>query len=572
MPRGSWPGIAALALATLFALSTGVSRAADVDVAQVQRGIRTLVGGASSLGAQRARERSLAAATERSYEPGGYAPLWFTSAGAGPVVASAIAELAAAPSRGLDARDYATEWLADETRAIAEGRTGADRIARVDVAITKALLGYLTDLHDGRVAPVASGFRIDARDVRFDAAELLRDALATGRVRAAIAAAEPSLPAYERLKGALARYRDLAGGSWPPLPEPPPGTTKIVPGASYAGAYALRERLVLLGDLSADPRPAPSPRYDATLVVAVKRFQARHGLAEDGIVGRETRRELDVPPARRARQIELALERLRWLPPLPPGPVIAINVPSYRLWAFDAPWAPGASPLAMRVIVGRASAAMQTPIFASAMRAIEFSPYWNVPQSIVRNEILPQLRHDAEHLAREEMEIVGDGAAVSPPAPLDATTLARLASGELRIRQRPGPKNALGGIKFVLPNAMSIYLHGTPAQELFRSTRRDFSHGCIRVEDPLALAGFALRDRPEWTPERMREAMTTREPLTVPLPWPIAVLIFYTTAIVDGAGRALFLPDVYGYDARLERALRARAATSGPMASMPAVK
>jgi murein L,D-transpeptidase YcbB/YkuD len=387
---------------------------------------------------------------------------------------------------------------------------------------------------------------------------------------AAIAAAEPALPAYERLKGVLARYRDLAGGPWPPLPEPSPGTTQIVPGAAYAGAYALRERLVLLGDLSADAPPAPSPRYDATLVAAVKRFQARHGLVEDGIVGRETRRALDVPPATRVRQIELALERLRWLPPLRSGPVIAINVPSYRLWAFDAPLAPGAPALAMRVIVGRASAAMQTPIFASAMRSVEFSPYWNVPQSIVRNEILPKLRHDARYLAREDMEIVGNGTSASPP--IDEATFARLASGELRIRQRPGPKNALGGIKFVLPNAMSIYLHGTPAQELFRSTRRDFSHGCIRVEDPLALAGFALRDRPEWTPERTREATTTGEPLTVPLPGPIAVLIFYTTAIVDGAGRALFLPDVYGYDARLDRALRARTATFATMAPMPVVR
>lgn len=558
--------MAALALAAL-APSIGSAEAGELDVAAIRSGIRALAARPTS------QTRSLPAALGRAYVPVGYAPLWFTSAGARPELASALAQLAAAPSRGLDPRDYATAWLAGEIRAIADGKADPARVARADVGVTGALLAYLADLHDGRVPPSASAFRIEARDAPFDTVELLRDALARGGIAEAIASAAPPLPAYARLEATLGRYRALAALPWPPLPGPQRGATKVMPGSPYAGADALRGRLRLLGDLDPDAPPAAGERYDATLVVAVQRFQARHGLVEDGVLGRDTKRELDVSPERRVRQIELSLERLRWLSRLRPGPVVAINVPSYRLWAFDAPLAAGASPLAMRVIVGQAAAALRTPIFASAMRAIEFSPYWNVPRSILRNEILPRLGHDPRYLEREEMEIVpvADGAA-TPTSRVDAATLARLARGELRIRQRPGPRNALGGIKFVLPNAMSIYLHGTPAQELFRRSRRDVSHGCIRVEEPLALARFVLRGRPEWTAERMREAMTAGEPVTVALPEPIPVLIFYTTAIVDGTGRALFLPDVYGYDARLERALRARPPPLASIATVPATR
>jgi murein L,D-transpeptidase YcbB/YkuD len=209
----------------------------------------------------------------------------------------------------------------------------------------------------------------------------------------------------------------------------------------------------------------------------------------------------------------------------------------------------------MPVIVGRAMRG-ETPMFIGEMRYVEFSPYWNVPPSILRNELLPQLTRDPSLLQREDMEFVSTRGGGSARATLDEAALAGLRSGELRLRQRPGPKNALGGVKFVLPNTMDVYLHGTPAQALFERTRRDFSHGCIRVREPAALAGFVLRGQPEWTPAQIDAAMVSGTNRIVKLAAPIPVVVFYTTAIVDTRGHALFLPDVYGHDRKLANALR----------------
>ena len=296
-------------------------------------------------------------------------------------------------------------------------------------------------------------------------------------------------------------------------------------------------------------------RYTGTIAAGVARFQARHGLTEDGVLGAQTIAALGVPLAARVTQIELALERMRWLPAFDGGRAIAINVPSFQLWAFADARDTGRATLSMPVIVGKA-VQHETPIFIGEMRAVEFSPYWNVPRNILRHETLPRLARDPGYLQREDMELVGtrgDGRVLTQ---VDAASLEALRAGELRVRQRPGAKNALGEVKFVLPNTMEIYLHGTPARELFERTRRDFSHGCIRVRDPAALAAFVLQEKAEWSAEAIAAAMASGRNRTVPLDAPIPVVVFYTTAIVDAAGRALFLPDVYGHDRRLLEALR----------------
>src|SRR5207248_3265601 len=273
-------------------------------------------------------------------------------------------------------------------------------------------------------------------------------------------------------------------------------------------------------------------------------------------MGRDTLAALATPFAVRIRQLELSLERLRWLPELAPGPVIAVNIPSFRLWAFANARRDGAAQLTMPVIVGGAVSAKKTPVFIGDMRYLEFSPYWNVPATIQKKEIVPKLRRDPGYWKRQELEAVGGGGQAITA--LDARTLDGLARGALRVRQRPGAKNALGAVKFVLPNTMDIYLHGTPAPKLFGQSRRDFSHGCIRVADPMALATFVLADQPEWTPERIAEAMDAGKTSTVRLARSIPVLIFYTTAIVDAQGRVLFQSDIYDYDQKLEEALRER--------------
>jgi murein L,D-transpeptidase YcbB/YkuD len=494
-------------------------------------------------------------ALEDFYGSADYAPQWF---GTSDPWRAGLSELAAAPDHGLDARDYAVDWLDSEMRAIAAGDRTPERVARADVALTVSFFSLLSDLHRGRVSPERAGFKFDPGDKPLDLAALLRGGLATGKLRDAIAAAEPSFVLHRRLEAALARYRALAATPLSPLPELPTGAQKVEPGGVYAGIAALSERLRLVGDLPAGAEVPSGDRYSGALVDAVRAYQDRHGITADGVLGRETLAQLATPFEARVRQLEWSLERLRWLPELPAGPLIAVNIPSFRLWAFTDAHDDSTANLQMAVIVGRAVTARETPVFIGEMRYVEFSPYWNVPPTILRSEIVPRLGRDPAYWERENLEAVaidGKGAAITT---LDAATLQGLETGALRVRQRPGAKNALGGVKFVLPNTLDIYLHSTPAQELFEQTRRDFSHGCIRVADPPALAEFVLRDQPEWTDERIRAAMAAGKTSTATLTRPIPVVLFYTTAIVDHAGRVLFESDIYGYDRRLEQALRAR--------------
>jgi murein L,D-transpeptidase YcbB/YkuD len=284
------------------------------------------------------------------------------------------------------------------------------------------------------------------------------------------------------------------------------------------------------------------------------KFQRRHGLPPDGVLGKETLTQLNVAPARRVEQIELSLERLRRLPPLPQSALIAVNIPSFRLWAFADGPADEHAEISMPVIVGRA-VRTPTPVFISDMRYVEFNPYWNVPSSISRNEIIPRLERDPGYLEREAMELVGTGTANAPVTRITPQVLQAVRAGTLRIRQRPGPRNALDGIKFVLPNTMDIYLHGTPARQLFGRSRRDFSHGCIRVEDPAALARFILGDQADWPEARIRDAMASGQRSIARLTAGIPVVIFYTTAVANSDGEVFFLADIYGHDATLRRAL-----------------
>jgi murein L,D-transpeptidase YcbB/YkuD len=341
----------------------------------------------------------------------------------------------------------------------------------------------------------------------------------------------------------------------------------LEPGQGWAGLAVLARRLEALGDLAnaaaspQAPSPAPVgatvpalPLYDAALVDAVRAFQRRHGLADDGVIGRATSAALQVGPAQRVRQIELTLERLRWTPLLQGPRMVLINLPEFVLRAYEVQGTRVRVRETMKVIVGNAYR-NRTPLFGEPMRSIEFSPYWNVPLSIARKELVPQLRRQPAQLGAAGYEFVtASGAVVTElrPGLLDAVL-----AGAARIRQRPGPKNALGDIKFVFPNSNAIYLHHTPAVGLFGRDRRDFSHGCIRVEDPVALARFVLAGQAGWDEDRIRAAMAGGTSTTLRLEAPVPVLIAYGTALVV-QGQARFFPDLYGYDAALDHALRQR--------------
>ncbi len=490
------------------------------------------------------------------YSPDSPGPIWFTGNEPRPAIAAALQALRAAGEHGLSPDDYAIDALERQLEPLRSGRGRREDVTRSDRSLTVAVLRFMSDLRYGRIPPqdVEPHYRAPPRAARFVAE--LRSDVEANRLAAAIDAVEPAFPLYGRLKRLLARYRVLAAEPPIALPALAPSQSKIAVGDRYAGVPALWTTLLRLGDLDENAAPPVGDTYSGSLAEAVRRFQARHGLQVDGVLGRETLAALDVPPSARVAQIALSLERLRWLPDLPPGPLIAINIPSFRLWAFADAADSGRATLSMPVVVGRA-VRTETPVFIGEMRWVEFSPYWNVPPSILRKELLRRIARDRSYLDREGMEVVGAGADRTVYAAIDETTLAALDSGAARLRQRPGPRNALGGVKFVLPNHLDIYLHATPAQELFARPRRDFSHGCIRVREPEALAEFVLRGRPEWTPAAIRAAMAAGENRNVRLAAPVPVVIFYTTVVVDSAGRAQFLPDVYGHDARLRDAIAA---------------
>jgi murein L,D-transpeptidase YcbB/YkuD len=471
----------------------------------------------------------------------------------------ALRLLRRAPEHGLDPARYDVDGL--ERRL--DGLRGEAAAAQLDRALATAMLQYLADLHFGRAAPAYR--RPAAVTDLFDPVPHLRRALDEGGLEQAVQAAAPAIPLYGRVKSTLARYRELARAvpAWPALPSP--GREPVGPGEAYQGAALLRERLRLLGDLEGDPEGAPhvgqteaddqavaGGMFTLALASAVRRFQARHGLAEDGLLGPATLAALAVPPERRATQLALTLERLRWLPAPAGQRIVAVNVPTYRLWAFDSRDNFAAPALEMRVIVGTAGRT-PTPLFIGTMRYLEFNPYWNVPASILAGEIVPKLARNPAYLAQNDMEIVGPDGRVLALAP--GAALATLRAGGARVRQRPGPANVLGELKFAMPNPMNIYLHSTSSKELFKRSRRDLSHGCIRVERPAELAQFVLADPQRWDAAGVAAAMAAGRTRTVRLREPVPVILFYATALADRHGRALFAQDIYGHDRALIPAL-----------------
>lgn len=468
---------------------------------------------------------------------------------------TAVDLLLKAPDDGLDADDYDAGGLRQVLTALEGGAslTEAD-LASLDGALTNALQRYLSDLHFGRLPPKAVRDNGGAASLdRFDPAATLRRALAANRLADAVAEALPAQPPYASLREALRRYRELADDparvkAWK-TPLPALAARKLEPGQPWAGVPLLAARLAALGDM---PAAAPGARYDGAVVDGVKAFQARHGLLADGVIGRDTLAQLAVTPSERVRQIGVNLERLRWTPQVRAPRMIVVNVPEFALRAFAQEDGQPKAKLQMKVIVGK-SLDTRTPLFAEDMRFIEFSPYWNVPPSIAQAELVPRLRRDPAHFTDQGFEFVaGDGRVLTA---LSEENLEATMRGQLRIRQRPGPKNALGDIKFVFPNNDNIYLHHTPSTQLFARARRDFSHGCIRVEAPVELAKFVLQDQPEWSEARIREAMERGKSATLRLKEPLPVAIAYRTAVARG-GKVYFFPDIYGHDAELSEALR----------------
>lgn len=541
--------LAWLALGLALTAGAAAQDAATVG-AQIQAG---LPAAETALGKSAVGHGALQA-LRQVYAENGSAPLWSRGGAPTAQARALVTELNAAESYGLRAQDYAAQSLSQSLAALTGGGGAQQKAAQWDVRLSAAALHLLSDLHFGRVAPQAAGFQLQQVPPPFDLAQALSALAGAPDVNGALAGAEPVFFHYKLLKEALAHYRRLAQQ---PPPAALPALSKTVrAGDGYAGAPALRQWLERFDDLVPGSAKLESDlTYDATLSAAVAHFQQRHGLPADGALGKSTLAALQTPLAQRIRQISLTLERWRWLPPFKTPPII-VNIPQFQLFAFRTTEDRVADILQMEVIVGRTYAQTQTPVFKGDMRYVVFRPYWDVPRSIVRNEILPKIQANPRYLASEHLELVDGPSDSSPVVPPTPENLAALAAGRLRIRQQPGEDNALGLAKFLFPNSYNVYLHSTPAHRLFKESVRTFSHGCIRVQDPVALAALVLKNaNGDWTREKILAAMNGTSTLRIELKQPIDVLILYATVLATEAGPVLFFNDIYGYDRRLERQL-----------------
>ena len=487
---------------------------------------------------------------QKFYEPTGYALAWIQNLNLTPEAEAMINVFSEAGDKGLDPADY--DSLLWPSRAEKLRSASPADLARFDLALTVATMRYISDLHLGRVNPRYFHFGFDVEHNQCDLSRFVRERVASSPdLESALATVEPPFDGYRRTERALRRYLQLAqqdDGEHLPTPKRP-----VAVGDRYFGMQRLQRLLCLLGDL----QPAAcgmnaSDVYTSSTADGVRHFQRRHDLELTGRLDEPTIRELNVPLSDRVSQLQLTLERWRWLPHEFSQPPVVVNIPEFRLRAYDQN---ERIALAMNVIVGRAYR-RQTPVFAKDMKFVIFRPYWNVPLDIQRSEIVPSIERDRSYLAKKNYEVVTHGAEVVTNGPISAEILQQLRDGTLEIRQRPGPDNALGLVKLVFPNEYDVYLHSTPSPELFARPRRDFSHGCIRVEDPVDLTTWVLRNNPGWDKAHVAAAMQNgHDNYEVKLSQPIPVLILYATAVVDDDDQVHFFDDIYGHDATLRQTL-----------------
>lgn len=483
------------------------------------------------------------------YEPTGYATAWIQGNQASSQAFAMIELFKNAWKKGLEPEDYdAARW---DDRVHALKATGNDP-AMFDAALTVCVMRLISDLRIGRINPKHLNFGLNVEQKKYDLAQFLRDRLLPANdLSGVLDQVEPPFSAYRRTESALARYIDLArrddGEQLPAVRKP------IEPGQPYSGVPRLYRVLSLVGDFSESDRPTTDNHlYAGALVEAVKHFQRRHGLDDDGRLGPETLKQLNVPLSSRVRQLQLALERWRWLPSDFPSPPIIVNIPDFRLRALDKN---NNVVLNMRVVVGKAMRT-QTPVFTREMTHVVLRPYWNVPPSILRGEIIPAIQRNRDYVATKGFEVTTNDGRVVTSAAISDEVLSQLKARKLSVRQKPGPTNALGLVKLMFPNEFNVYLHSTPAREAFSRSRRDFSHGCIRVEKPAELTEWALRNNSGWSLERVQKSMQTgSDNQAVTLTQPIPVFIVYATALAYDNGEVHFYNDIYGHDARLAEAL-----------------
>ncbi len=450
-------------------------------------------------------------------------PVWVGPQGPLPRLKELVTELNSAYSEGLRPDNYHASVIWSALKAIEAQPTPTPKaLAEIEVLATDAFLTYGADLKGGRVDPGVIYEGKYGMRRRADATEALRQVAAGGDVKQILISLEPNQSGYDLLKKGLAKYRKIAlNGGWPSIPEGP----ALRPGMTDRRVAAMQRRLVVTGEL-AEVSPKPD-FYGPELQAAVKAFQLSHGLEDDGVAGPATVKEMNVTARARIRQLELNMERWRWFPPIPGGRFILVNVSDFQMSVFE-DFKPV---LTMRVVVGMPL--WDTPSLTSKVTRIVLNPSWYVPKNIVLEEVVPGMIKNPNYLKKNNLLVVTGKADTQ----IDPKTISWKSVSEsnlnFRVMQPPGPKNPLGQIKFLFANTYEVYMHDTPSGKLFDRNVRTFSHGCIRIEKPMELRRYLLKDSPEWTEERIQKVIDGGIETGINLKNPIEVHLFYLTAWVS---------------------------------------
>jgi murein L,D-transpeptidase YcbB/YkuD len=481
---------------------------------------------------------------QRIYAERNFQPIWSGSAEGRGRARGARGVLARAAEHGLDPDHYSRS-----VNSTPENANG-ERLAQIDIEVTQDVLRYARDVRTGRLAPSAVYRDTDLPQDVFDSAAALASAVRQGEIVQFFSELPPPQPEYRRLVATLEKYRGIeTHGGWPSIP----GNREIKTDGSDPRLVVLMRRLQVEDPQAAMPGADP--------VAALKRYQARNGLTADGRAGALTLEMLNVSAAERVAQIAANLERWRWLPRTFENRYIAVNVPDQSLSFIES----GKILLNSRVIIGQART--PTPIFRATALAITVNPPWNVPHSIAINEILPRLKRDSNYLATQNMVLLNGTA--DDPTGVDVNWRGVSADRfAYRIQQLPGDRNALGKLKFELPNRFSVYLHDTPGKAAFDRDQRALSHGCIRVQEILPLAVLAMGGDAEAVEGSLNASIAAGATVQIPLPEPLPVYVLYWTVIAAEDGSVGFRRDLYGRDRRLNAALRERFAAVMPTAEL----
>ncbi|MGA8181728.1 MAG: L,D-transpeptidase family protein [Desulfobacterales bacterium] len=481
----------------------------------------------------------------------GFKPVWINKNGVNKKAEDFIGMVLKAAHEGLDAASYHRDEILTQLTHIEVnsiyGTFEPEKFARLELLLTDAFFSYGYHLSEGMVEPDLYDFDWHIKKPKKNLLKILQTLLDDNRFEKLIDTLQPHHPGYLRLKSALVKYINIKNsGGWPKVPV----GSKMRKGDSGRRIATLRSRLIISGDLTGSKSNVVD-NFDEPLEGAVKNFQARNGLKADGVAGSNTLSELNISVEDRIEQLKLNMERWRWLPRDLGERYIIVNTANFDLDVIEN----GQIIESIRVIVGKKK--RPTPVLSQKITYLELNPYWNIPFKIALKDILPHIKKDPNYLAEKNIRIFenwSDGAKEITPDSIDWDTITKK-NFVYKLRQDPANSNALGRIKFVFPNDFSIYLHGTPAHDLFSKAKRTFSSGCIRIEKPMELADYLLKDNSKWNFDKLTDTINSKKTKAILLSHPINIHILYWTAWVDKDGIVNFRDDIYGRDRQLDIAL-----------------